>query len=1004
MKRAGSQICWKEHPSMWLALCSVLLGHLPLLGAGSGLIPYNVRVWQTDDGLPQNSVRAIAQTADGYLWVGTQEGLARFDGIRFTPVTEKLVPALRRGFITSLCVGSDGSLWVGCEQAGVFRFKEGRWSQLPSSGGLLSTQPRCLFQAGDGSLWIGSEGGLLRYRDGNFTTYAEGKEGLGDNSVRSLCEDNKGNLRIATKHGLSTLGPDGKLSTLEIGRDYIGNVLRCVSEDRHGDLWVGSNQGLIWLQENRRVSYGTTEGLPDRIVNTIHADRLGQLWIGTYGGLVRMVNGQVIPPPSRELVYGDLIHVVYEDQEGNLWAGGKDGLYRLTPAHCRTYTTRQGLTHDNVLSVCQDKAGSIWLATWGGGLNCLSGDRITGCVSTNGLKRKKLLALSESRDGSLWVSMDFDGGLTRLGAGCRSLLEMKDGLADAAIRVIHEDNQGTVWLGTSRGLKLLKGGKLTVLTAEQGLAGDMVMAIYEDGSGRVWVGTDNGLSCWQSGIFRNYTTNDGLSDNSINALHEDGEGTLWVGTKRGGLNRFKAGKFTSYTTRQGLFSDEIFEILEDDFGYFWLSCRNGIFRIQKKQLAELDEGKIKSLSCVPFGRADGLVSVQCNGVAKPAGWKGRDGRLWFPTVRGVVAIESSIRPNDQMPPVRIEEVIADRVRLNTFESGVDTERSAARRPGLREAPLEIPPGRGELEIHYTALSLQAPEKNHFKYLLEGVDSAWIDAGAQRTARYYNLGPGRYRFRVIACNNDGVWNEAGASLGLIWRPHYWQTWWSKLVLLAFAGLLLTAFYQARVARLREIERLRVQIAANLHDDVGARLTKVAMVTEMVERQTAGQPSINPHIRKISSATREIIQAMDEIVWTINPRNDTLDHLANYIFQYAEEYFQNTTVRCRLDVPPELPDVHISTEERHNLFMAVKEALNNVLKHSRATEVRLGLWLAEGKLLINIVDNGSGFLPEQTRVAGNGLANMRQRLEQIGGRLVLETRLGEGTTIRMEAKGE
>jgi two-component sensor histidine kinase len=374
--------------------------------------------------------------------------------------------------------------------------------------------------------------------------------------------------------------------------------------------------------------------------------------------------------------------------------------------------------------------------------------------------------------------------------------------------------------------------------------------------------------------------------------------------------------------------------------------------------------------------------------------------LWFPTIHGVVAVDSKTRTNDRLPPVYIEEIIADR---NTVPSPKFKGSGGPGADGEIET-ITIPPGHGELEIQYTALSFSAPEKNRFKYMLDNVDSSWVDAGAQRVAHYNNIRPGTYRFRVMACNNDGVWNEAGATLGLIFQPHYWESWWFRPAIAVAIGLLLAMFYRTRVARLRALERLRVQIAANLHDDVGSRLTKVAMVTEQVEQEIPGTDARKPLIQSISRTMREVIQAMDEIVWTINPKNDTLDNLANYIFQYAQEYFQNTGVRCRLDFPPRLPDQPVSTEERHNLFMAVKEALNNVLKHAGATEVRIGLSVVGRRLSMTIVDNGRGFTPERPPHTGNGLQTMRERLERIGGQLVLESKPGDGTRIRMEANGK
>ncbi|HWH68490.1 MAG TPA: two-component regulator propeller domain-containing protein, partial [Candidatus Sulfotelmatobacter sp.] len=515
-------------------------------------------------------------------------------------------------------------------------------------------------------------------------------------------------------------------------------------------------------------------------------------------------------------------------------------------------------------------------------MNALEGERITAYGAPGGRDRDAVLSLHEEREGGLWIGLDFDGGLNRLWEGQRHAVPKPDGFREAAIRVIHQDRRGSLWIGTSRGLNVWEGSKCVAYTATNGLPGETVLALCEDETGALWVGTEGGLSRWNGERFINFTTREGLSHNTVNALYADRHQTLWIGTKGGGLNWWKAGRFSACTTKEGLFSDEIYEVLEDDFGYLWLSCRKGIFRVARKELEELEHGALPRVTCIAFGKADGMGSVQCNGVAKPAGWKGRDGRLWFPTIRGVVAVEPRIKPNDKPPPVSIEEVLVDKRSWREF--GRDALGGGGFSLDTPAGSLTVPPGRGELEIHYTALSLQVPEKNRFKYLLEGVDSGWIEAGSERVARYNNLAPGHYRFRVTGCNNDGVWNATGASLGLVLQPYSWQTWWFKAAIVTALGLVLGLFYRFRVTRLREIERLRIEIAANLHDDLGSRLTKVTMMAEVAERQSSASDPLKPQIESISRTTREIVQAMDEIVWTINPKNDSLDNLANYIFQY------------------------------------------------------------------------------------------------------------------------
>ena len=995
MNKVWRQLMLRQHGLFWMAWVVLICDGVVGIHGATNTIPYSVRIWQTEDGLPQNEVYAITQTVDGYLWVGTHDGLARFDGARFTLVEDP--PELKRAPITALCAASDGSLWIGAEGSGVTRLKEGTLSRFSEAEGLSGGQTRCLLETKDGSLWIGSEGGLSRYRGGKIANFTE-KDGLGANDVRALAEDPQGNLRIATRRGLSTLTKNGSISTLNVGTGMVANALKAVWADAHENVWVGANEGLTRIEENQKIFPGLNQELPDKVVTVIYGDRAGELWIGTYGGVARMVEGRVVGRPLNEAAFGDLVHTIYEDREGNLWIGGRDGLYRLSPARFSTYAVRQGLTYNNVMSVCEDKSGAIWIGTWGGGLNQIVGEKITAYGKTNGLTGDHVLALHEARDGSLWIGMEYTGGLNRFRPNERWNSFSKESGPVDQIRVIHEDRQGSLWVGTSVALRVLRDGKMRSYSTANGLAGNLVMAICEDGEGTVWIGTDGGLSRWRAGKFSNFTSREGLPTNAVNAIYEDPEHVLWIGTKGGGLVKMEGGRFTTYTTRQGIFSDEIYEIVEDDSGYFWMSCRNGIFRVRKRDLGLFDRGEIGKLPCISFGKPDGLLTVQCNGVAKPAGWKGSGGKVWFPTIRGVVAVETRIQTNERPPPVVIEEILADKKRvrgpLDYWKSMTD------KTPGRA---LTIPPGRGELEIHYTALSFQVPEKNRFKYRLEGIDSDWIDAGNRREVHYNNIGHGRYEFRVMASNNDGVWNEAGATAALVFLPHFWQTWIFKLSLLLAFGLLLTAWYRFRVARLREIERLRVQIAADLHDDVGARLTKVAMVTELVNRETTPTDRTKPHIENIARTTREVIQAMDEIVWTINPKNDTLDNLANYVFKYAQDYFQTTGIRCRMDLPARLPDYPLPTEDRHNLFMAVKEALNNVLKHAEATEVRIGLSVDQSRLTILVSDNGRGFWPAQVDGKGDGLSNMKERLQRIGGNLVLESEPGKGTRIRMQANG-
>lgn len=980
--------------SSWpAALVAALLACCPesaVAGSTNLPIPYAFRAWQTDEGLPQNSVHAIAQTSDGFLWVGTEDGLARFDGVRFSLPDDQALTPLRHVTINALLGAKDGSLWIGTAGFGLIRWQSGTVEHWSKTNGLPDDAVHCLLLASDGSLWIGTDQGASQLRDGKLRTFKPPKSQT-DQSVSAIGEDANGVIRVASPNGMWSVDKTGRASDENFGIGPIRYGLKTVYSGRGGNFWFGGSGGLRYVNvANTNPAVRSTE-LRQQIVSVLTEDSLGQRWVGTFRGVVRMMGDQVVDWPLNEGTTGDRVYAIFEDREGDIWVGGRDGLYRLTPSRFANYTAQQGLVANDVMSVCEDKTGAIWVASWVAGLSRIYGGTVSIVRSTNGLTDDSVLSLHPARDGGLWVGMDFGRGLDKLDKKNKNVFTPPPGLINAAIRAIYEQADGTLWIGTGKGLNVLRNGQIETYTSANGLAGDNVMAIIEDAGGTIWIGTVGGISQWSNGRFKNITTREGLSHNFVSAFHEDANHDIWVGTKGGGLNRWRAGKINSYTTRDGLFSDEIFEILEDDLGYFWMSCRRGVFRISRRQFDDFDAGTIRHLNCTAFGREDGMATVQCNGVAKPAGWKSSDGRLWFATIRGVVAIEPRIKTNEQQPPVQIEEILADRQPLRPARAGAGMTR------------LDVPASTREIEIHFTALSFQAPEKNRFRYKLKNIDSDWVDAGPRRVANYYLIHPGSYRFEVAACNNDGVWNETGAAVELVVQPHYWQTWPFKTAVVLTPALILIAYFRSRVARLREIEQLRIRIASDLHDDVGSRLTKVAMVTESLNVQTPPSAPGKSHVENIAGTVRDITLAMDEIVWTINPRNDTLDNLANYIFQYAQDYFQNTPVRCRLDLPPELPDHPISTEQRHNLFMAVKEALNNVLKHSHATEVHISLAVTGDLLTIKVADNGRGGIPPEAGASGNGLVNMKQRLHQLGGRLDIDSKPGSGTTVTLELAG-
>lgn len=963
---------------------------------------YASRTWRTDEGLPDNTVQAIAQTRDRYLWIGTSHGLARFDGVEFTVFDAKNTPELKNSSIKALCANKTGVLWIGTDGGGLVCLTNGVFTRFDKSNGLAGDNISVIFGSRDGSLWIGTTTGLSRFYNGHFRTYTQA-QGLSSEVIRNIYEDRDGNLWIATGKGLNRLGTGGTTDSFTMPNGLPNDSVRGICQDKGGRIWIGSNNGLLWYNwyyGQSFYAYNTRYGLSDTFVSTICEDREGNLWVGTYSGLNRFREGRFYSQLDDESLPFGRVNAMFEDQEGGMWVGTTEGLIRLTPKRFFTYARQQGLTHNNVTSVLEDHSGSLWLGTWGGGLNEMKDEKVTAYAPTNRLSQDLILSLCESRDGSLWLGADFDGGLTRLKNGSITHYTWTNGLINSGVRVLHEDRSGNLWIGTSHGLGRFKDGKFASYTAKDGLAGDIVRAMCEDRAGNLWFGTDRGLSRWDNGAFVNFTTNNGLSDNVITALYEDGDDVLWIGTAAGGLNRAQNGKFTSCTARQGLFSDEIFSILEDDAGWLWMGCSKGVFRVRKQELNAHAAQHTKRVVSIAYGKIDGMETPQCNGIGSPAAWKDYEGRLWFATSKGVVEVDPhTVRIDREPPPVYIEQVIADRT------SRLPTEGPAS------DAPIVIPPGRGELEFHYTALSLSAPEKNQFKYKLQGVDSDWVDADTRRTAYYNNLSPGRYRFRVIACNKDGIWNEAGAALAFVLKPHYWQTWWFRtlVVLLVVGGASGAALdatrrkMQRRLQLLQQrhaVEKERGRIAKDIHDDLGSSLTRIMMLGERVEEGLEKSEDVAPHVSKILSSARHTVQSLDEIVWAVNPENDTLNGLAAYIGHYADEFFEEAGMDCRLEIPVELPSITLPAEVRHNLFLLVKESFNNALKHSQGSEVRVRVSADATTLRITIQDDGRGFDAAgkpSDGYRGNGLENMRKRMEHLGGHCKIVSAPKEGTTL-------
>jgi ligand-binding sensor domain-containing protein len=784
-----------EHPCRARRLVPAVAGLL-LLGArfASALDPakavtqYSLAGWHTEEGLPHNLVQAIAQTPDGYLWLATQEGLARFDGVRFSVFDRRSTAAMSANDVETIYVTRDGSLWVGVYGGTLLRYQNGRFRSYSRREGLSSANIVALAEDTHGDLWIGTDGdGLYRLHEGVFTRYTE-KDGLIDDSVRCLLADREGSIWIGTPSGLGRRRADS-MERYALPPRERPVAVSALAVDGKGRLWVGTDgDGLYHLEEGRLVRASLV--LRDDHVRGLLTDRRGSVWIGTDGGLHRLQDGRVDVLTRQDGLLSDSIRAVFEDREGSLWIGG-DGLGQLKDGTVLSYGQTQGLADENVYTVTTAPRRGLWVGTRAGEVALFARGRFTPVAGRAVLYGATVLALREDRAGRLWVGTDH--GLYSLSGERWTTYSVRDGLPAADIRSILEDRNGRIWVGTDGGgLARLDGGRFAVLTVRDGLPSDHLRTLLEGRDGTLWIATYGGLAALGSdGRFTSYTTRDGLAHDLVRSLHQDDRGVLWVGTYGGGLSRVESGRITTYTTRQGLFNDVIFEILEDGRGRLWMSCNKGIFSVSLSDLEAFAAGRQASVHSVGYGRSDGMRNPEANG-GSPAGLRTEDGRLWFATAAGLVSIDpAAITGNRAAPAAFVDEAWVDGERAD-LDQGLD-----------------LAPGNHRLQLAYTALSLVAPDHLHFAYALEGFDGGWIDAGTRRQTSYTNVPAGRYGFRVRVRDEDGPWNEAGTPISLRVRAHWYRTAAFFLiagaaVVLAFAGA-----YRLRVrgllARERELDR-------------------------------------------------------------------------------------------------------------------------------------------------------------------------------------------------------
>lgn len=936
-----------------------------------------LRAWEVDDGLPANQVRAMAQTPDGYLWLATEGGLTRFDGWKFTSFAE--LPGLETNRVHSLCVRRSGELWLGLEGGGAALMRDGRFEMVvptavtsDSAKGYVTS----LAEDARGAMWMGFAGEtrVARWDEGKLTNFGA-KDGVGPRDEPLVHADNAGRIWFATKGGCGVF--DGERFQPV---DPIDERVR-LAPSANGGMWAAKGMRLL------RLSAGGGAGLIADLawlggsieVRVLFEDDEGTLWIGTRGaGLYRFRNGQFLRVPTSH----DSLLALAQTRDGNLWAGTRGGgLNRVAPRQFFLRTARHGLGKDWISSIVMDSEQSLWVLPRESRPVRAVTPRNDLFAAVPGWHSEKPISTAYADErGNVWLGSD-GGGVFRWSDGLYQSLETAP-----RVEAIHLARDGSLWVAPpANSLTRWKDG---IIQEEIGCSEfRSVCALGEDEGGGIWVGTREGTVLRRDGAgpFSKVTLPDVKSGQSIRFFLPDGPETMWIGTGGGGLLRCRKEAIARVTMTSGLPDDDVRQLAFDRLDQAWIGTGRHLCRIARAELEAVLDGRQRMCQPIVFGRDDGLPALGFTPGGQHATVRTPDDHLWMATDRG--ALEIAPAPRRQalpLPPVIVEEMRVSGIAL-PLGGG----------PGLR-----LPSRARQLELRYTVPRFTAAERLQFRYRLVGFDPDWIDAGEQRRAIFTRLPPGEYHFEVTAREPSGKWTTPVAMQPFTIQPAWWETLWFRLCVIGAGAIALTWLVhfislrriRARVRRLEEqtaLARERSRIARDLHDQVGANLTQISLLAEFATTPDG--------MAQLTETTREAAEALDSVVWAVDPRKDTLQSLLQYLVRASVDFLRHAGIHCRIEIPAEVPARELSPEFRHHVLLIVKEALNNVAKYARASEVELGASLGSKSLSVTVADNGESFDSAEVAGEGNGLRNMRERAAALGGECHIESRRGSGTKI-------
>lgn len=952
-----------------------------------------VHAWKSDDGLPNNKVTGLAQTADGYLWVANPSHLARFDGHHFENVRLENIASTLFQKPTALLASRAGGLWVGMDQGAVI-YLNGERTKIFTND-LPAEYVQSLAEDTGGNLWIAfRDGNVCRIHDGKVTPFGSAN-GLPPRGQCSLAADSRGQIWCAKGNRLGQLDGERFVQVCALPENIAG-----LAAASGGGVWLASSSHLFRCDSGGKPqdcgAYAAGKaGQTPLLEDSTHA-----VWIAASGGGLFRYDGSAFEsiPISHYYVLN-----LFEDREQNVWAGTEGGgLCRINARAIDLQGPESGLPSPIVQSLCEDTNGMLWAVTENSDVVCRSNGLWRPAPLPAGVPRGMTTCVASDSSGAIWIGTR-SSRLDCWKAGQWKTFRHSDGLAGRTIPALLVSKSGDLWLAEDRpeSVQRFRDGRFQTLRIPPNLR--IIRALAEDNAGNIWAGSSAGILLRINGdTVEDETARTTGQPMSIRCLYTTDDGALWIGYAGDGLGLLKDGHFKRLSVEQGLLDSSISQIVADDRGWMWFGSDAGIFKARRQELEDVLANHAARVQCIGYGADENLPGLQGNFGHSPGASRDRAGRLWIPMLPALATVDPARTSENRVPanPL-LTKVMIDDASVASYDdplpltNRIDLQKTSP--------PLRLPPGHHGLKFEFTALSFSAPENVRFRYKLDGVDNQWVGGGTERTANYPRLAAGNYVFHLAACNSSGIWTENKALFAFSIAPFLHETWWFRCLLLGlFTAAVIVVVRYISFRRLRSklqkleqqaaLDKERARIARDIHDDLGGRLTEVQLLIGMAAAK-------NGEMEQISATVRHAGQSLDEIVWALNPRHDTLPNLMSYISGYAGRFLQAAGIRCRVDFPDNIPDYAVPPEARHNLYLTVKEALNNAARHSQATEVRLHASFADNSLVLVIEDNGQGFNGTGNDVGADGLHNMRHRMEETGGRFGIESRPDRGTRISL-----